>query len=335
MNIVYTVDNNFVPQLAAGMCSIMENNRASEQIDFYVIGLGISDKSKQMLNNFAELYNRKITIIEMQEIKSYLDFEFDTSGWSDIVLARLLIGDILPDDVERVLYLDGDTIVRGNLDELWEIDMKHCVIGASIEPTVPKDRLKNLDMAETDFYVNAGVLLIDLAKWRKEDIGNKIIEFYKARGGKLFANDQDAINGALKGRILPISPKYNFCNIYNQYPYRYLKKLMGPAKYFSEKVFKEAVANPVIIHYLGEERPWRAGNTHKYRKDYKNYLDRTPWKDTKDEQGWKIYFLCWRIFNIFMKPFPAVRYNIINILIPVFLNHRKKKLVKNKQMAGN
>ena len=105
---------------------------------------------------------------------------------------------------------------------------------------------------------------------------------------------------------------------------------MKPLEYISKDMFDDAVNNPVIIHYLGEERPWREGNKHKYRDDYKKYLSMTYWKDTPDEKGWKLYFFCWNIFNIVTKPFPGLRLKIINNLIPAFMKYRKRKLKKTK-----
>ena len=97
---------------------------------------------------------------------------------------------------------------------------------------------------------------------------------------------------------------------------------MKPAKYIEKEVFEDAVKNPTIIHYLGEERPWRIGNHHRYRKDYLYYLNKTPWKNQGLEKGWKFYFICWDIFNFVTKPFPGLRYKIVNALIPAFINKR-------------
>ena len=62
----------------------------------------------------------------------------------------------------------------------------------------------------------------------------------------------------------------------------------------------------------------------------KVYIDTLETKqyffEAKDEDGWLLYFTCWKIFNFFTKPFPKLRYNIINSLIPKFMNYRKKKL---------
>lgn len=202
--------------------------------------------------------------------------------------------------------------------------MDNCVIGACIEATVNIEQRINLNMEHTP-YVNAGVLLINMKKWRKEDTGKRIIDFYKANDGKLFANDQDAINGALKDEIFYLEPKYNFYNIYWYYPYHVLKKLIGTTWYYSLDTVTESINHPAIIHYLGEERPWRKGNTHKFKKEYQFYLDKTPWRNHPQDEGWTVYFFCWRIFNIIVKPFPMLRYKIINGLIPTFLNWRSKR----------
>ncbi len=329
MNILYTVNNGFVPQLATGICSVCENNKEEQFIHFYVLSLGITTDNKEKLNNLARRYNREISIIEIQDMNQYLDFEFDTLGWSPVILARLFMGKILPQEVERILYMDGDTIVIGSLKELWNLDLGDNVLGMSVEPTADRNR-KNALGLEDYYYHNSGVLLVDLVKWRQVKAEELLINFYREKEGKLFAADQDALNGALKGRIYPLLPKYNFCNIYYQYPYRYLSKLIAPKKYFSKEEFEDCVKNPVIIHFLGEERPWRKGNTHKYRDDYWKYLGMTDWKDTSIEEGWTTYFICWRLFNFFTKPFPAIRYNIINSLIPWFMKYRARQLKKVK-----
>ncbi len=329
MNILYTLNDKFVPQVAASITSICENNKKIDQLNFYLItpGGGLIIDNQKKLKKMVNQYDRKIEIMELKSLKSYFNFDFDTNGWNPIVLVRLLVDKILPKNIDKILYLDGDTICRGNLEELWKDNMENKVLGASIEPTVDKKRKKLLNL-ENSHYYNAGVLLINLKKWRNENIGTKIITYYELHTGKLFANDQDAINGALKDQIYTLSPKYNYCNIFDQYSYQFLKKLELPSKYISEEVFLEARSNPIIIHYLGEERPWRKYNTHKYRNEYKKYLLMTDWKNTEDEKGWGFYFFCWKVFNVITKPFDQIHYNVINSLIPVFMKHRSKKLKK-------
>lgn len=328
MDFVYTLNGNFSDKVGASLCSLFENNKESVTLNVYLIVIDMNEKDKKLFTKFGEAYQRKITIIEVESINQYFDFEYDTTGWNQIVLARLILDKLLPKTLDRIVYLDGDTIVINSVQQLWQVNMGESVVGACIEATVNANQKKSLQMGNIP-YINAGVLLINLRKWRQRETGKRIISYYKKHNGMLFANDQDAINGSLKEEIFYLDPKYNFYNIYWHYPYRVLKKIMGNSFYYSKETVAESILHPVIIHYLGEERPWRKGNTHKYRKEYCYYLKKTPWKDTPQEKGWQIYFFAWRTFNLIMYPFPMMRYKIITKLIPQIIKFRAKKIKKN------
>ena len=323
MNILYAVNTKYIPQVGASICSVCENNTGFDGITFYVIGLDLSEKDKKHLVRLAKGYSRQLLTIEIENIENYFDFDYSVFGWNPIILARLLMGKLLPESVERVLYLDADTIVIGNLSGLWNRKLDGKTLAMCSEPTVNRKRKEMLGLMDY-YYHNSGVLLVNLLKWRETGALDRILDYAYKNREKLFAIDQDAINGALKDEIAELLPKYNFSNIYTTYPYRFLRKLSKPQRYITKGLFDESRADPVIIHYLGEERPWRKGNTHKYRKEYKYYLSKTAWADTPDEEGWKLYFICWKLFNIVTKPFPAIRYKIIDSLIPAFINYRAK-----------
>lgn len=327
MNILYTIDNNFVPQLSAAMCSVCENNKNVEDIHFYLFSMNISKENKKKLTDFIESYKRKLDIIEIPDLKTYFTKDFDTNGWTNVVLARLLLDKLLPNDIDRVLYLDADSVVLGDLSDFYNLDLKGKVLAMAIEPTVNKERKNKLGLKKY-YYHNSGVLLIDLKKWRTKNIGNKVIDFFIKNKRVIFAPDQDALNGELKDNIYSLPPKYNYFNIYNQYNYRFFVKLLKPLDYISKDVYDDSVKNPLIIHYLGEERPWRKGNRHKYKKQYIKYLNLTPYSNQGYENGWTLYFICWNIFNFVMKPFPSLRYKIMDYLIPKVIAKRRAKLKK-------
>lgn len=329
MNLLYTTNDLFAAKVGASICSVFENNRDMEQITVYIIGTDISAENQRRFSQLADAYQRTIQYLPLGDLKTYFSFDFDTLGWNPIVLARLLLDKLLPPDIDRILYLDGDTVVLRSLKELWETPFHDSVLGGCIEATVTQSRRTELGMEHLP-YINSGVLLINLKLWRNEHWGDAIIDYYRTQGGHLFAPDQDAINGTLLDRILYLPPKYNFYNIYWFYPYRYLKQLMKNAYYYSEDVYRESLAHPTIIHYLGEERPWREGNHHKFRENYHQYLALTPWRDEPPETGWKAYFFFWDIFNVVMRPFPALRYHIVDALIPAFMKWRKKQLQNAK-----
>lgn len=327
MNILYVLDNNFISQVAASICSVCENNINTE-IFFHVFAHNVTSDNENSLINFVNRYNQKIKIYELNDLSKYFNSNYDTLGWRPVILGRLVCDKILPSNVEKILYLDGDTIVIDSLSELYNTDLENCYIGACIEPTVDKQRKNGLGLKDHPYY-NSGVLLIDLKKCRKDNIFPNIVEYYINNKDKIFAPDQDAINGYLKGKIYTLAPKYNFVNSFKFYPYKVLDKIAGEKCFVDLESYKDSLNNPVIIHFLGEERPWREGNTNSFSDQYIKYANKTPW-GYQMEKGWSLYFFFWNIFNFVMIPFPMLRYKIINGLIPFVMKLRKNK-IKNKE----
>lgn len=333
INIVYTTDDNFIPQINAAVASVLENNRNND-IHIYLMSKGVTDAHKESLTDFVNSYDQSITIIEIPDIAALTGREIDTGGWNDIVLSRLFLDKLLPTDVEKILYLDGDTIVRQDLSPLYNMDIRNSVLAAAIEPVVPKHRKKAIGLDGHAPYYNAGVLLMNLKLWKERDTGKRIMDFFAAHDYKLFANDQDAINGCLKNEIFPISFTYNFANTYCFYPYSAIMRWLPEGNRISKLHYKEIVKDPVIVHYLGEERPWRHGSCHRFGADFFKYYKLTPigrnrkTRGSVMEYGWEKYFFCFYTFSFFMKPFPDLRLAIINSLIPAFMKYRKKQREK-------
>ena len=123
MNIVFTSDNNFVRQMSAAIISILENNK-DEQIKIYILSKGIEKANQDCLLQMVKDYDQEMFVIELGDVHQYFETKIDTGGWNDIVLSRLFLDRILPRDVERVIYLDGDVIVRHSLKSLWNTDLK-------------------------------------------------------------------------------------------------------------------------------------------------------------------------------------------------------------------
>lgn len=326
MDFLFTVDNNFIPQLAASICSICKNNLSAKSLHFYILADKVSSENKNKLTNFITEQDRDVHFIDISGFIRTFDDEFDTLGWNEVIMARILMSRFIPSEVHKIIYLDGDTIVRNSLEDLWNTDLGGNILAAAMEPTVDAKRRCSLGLEDLPYF-NSGVLLVDLDKWREQNAEQLILNYCINHKEKLFAPDQDAINAALSNSIAPLSPKYNFCNIISIYPYSMMKKLMNC--YVDESVYNEAKVNPFIIHYLGEERPWRKGNKHEYRDDYVHYLSMTPWANTPMESGWELYFFAWNIFNSITKHAPMLRYRIINGLIPAFMKIRKR--ARNRQ----
>ena len=328
MDFIYASDENYVRHAAASMVSLMENNRQADEVVFHFLSMGIKSESKRILEELCARYGRRVTVYELGDLKNWFSFEFNARGFAQSTLARLLVGRILPEKVERALYVDCDTIVLDDLSPLFSLDMGRNYVGMVAEPTATKGRRVQLALKDEQPYFNAGILLINLKLWRQENAEKQVLDYYAAHDGNLLAPDQDALNGAFAGRILELQPRYNFGSVQIYYPWKAQKRISSPTPFMDEETYRQGTEKPAIIHYLGEERPWREGNRHRYRDKYDLYLNMTPWANYPKDKGWQAYFVCFSVFNTLVKPFPVLRWRIIDRLIPVFMKHREKKLKK-------
>ena len=208
---------------------------------------------------------------------------------------------------DRYLYLDCDTAVCASLEQLYNKDLKGNICGAVMEPTIYAQTKKMIGLKKTDKYFNSGVLLIDMKAWREAEIDAKLRAYYRGIDGKSAFCDQDAINAVLKGRILPLPPRYNFFSNYYYFDYSALVKLDRNYMGFSERAFKLAKAHPTVVHYAGDERPWIKGSCNPYGHIYRDYLKMTPWAGTPQEEGKERYMAAYHAMNLMTKFAPGLR----------------------------
>lgn len=321
MNVAYAANDNYARHLGVSMCSLFDSNVKEREIHVYILSVGITEESREKLESIRKRYGRNIHYIEMEDLKERISFPVDTGRFDISTLGRLFLGEMLPEEVRRVLYLDCDTVIIRRLKNMWNIDLEGNVAGAVQEPTIYQEVKEDIGLGKADPYYNAGVLLIDLEKWRKENLGRKMMEFYGSREGKLFANDQDVINHVLKGQIKSIMPLYNFFPNYRYFHYKDLVKMSEAYAHISKSELHRAKHHPVIIHYMGDERPWKAGNLNHYRRAYEIYLEKTPWKGTAKEKGQELYMLAYHAMDYATFLCPPVR----RIISRKYIENAKKK----------
>lgn len=307
MNVVYASNDNYARHLAVSLYSLLDHNRDMEDIHVYVLSMNLSGETKDQLKKVTDEFRRELAVIELGNLKERFSYEVDTGGFDLSIMARLFIGEVLPEETERVLYLDCDTVVLSSLKRLWETDLKTFLLGAVMEPTIYPSIKEEIGLLPSEPYYNSGVLLIDMMRWRKENAQKLLLDFYCSKGGKLFAGDQDTINGALKGRIKPLSPRYNFFTNYRYYRYSHLVRLSPVYGKLRSKSFKEAKKHPAILHFMGDERPWKEGNLNHYRRAYDHYLSLTPWAGVPKEKGSRLYMAAYHLMDYATLVCPPVR----------------------------
>lgn len=306
MNVVYVSNDGYVEHLAAGLHSVYAENRDSV-VNAFVVSVGIKEENADGLRAISESFGQTLHIIEFSDIADKLGFDAEGERFNISTFGRFFLGDLLPEPIDRVIYMDSDTVVTGSLKGMWEQDLKENVVACAMEPTIYKETKEALGFKAEEPYYNAGVMLIDLDKWRRENTKDRLLEFYKANVGKLKFCDQDAINVILKNRISTLNPKYNFFSNYYYFSYRALVKINSAYDEIGEKNFIEAKEHPSIVHFAGDERPWKAGCRNHYAGVYDANLAETKWADSDKERGSERYMVLYHAMNVVTGICPGVR----------------------------
>lgn len=285
LNVVYHSSDLFAPVLAASLASLFENNKSFDEIHVYIFEYPMNEVCKERLCLLATEYKRNLHFILMPDINKEEDLGLAVvkhSGWFFYSYIKLYLDDYLPKNVERVLYLDSDVLVVGDLTELWEMDLQGNAAAGVID-CLGEEYYKTLGLGSEAYYCNSGVILEDLKAWQKKKIGNRVREYCKENGGYVFFMEQTAFNAGLQGNMLILHPKYNMYTMMEILTYQQVMKLRNVKRFYPENAIKEAVDHPVIIHltstFLLNSRAWYEDSMHPRRGEYKKYLNLTPWKD--------------------------------------------------------
>lgn len=279
MDVLYTCDNKYVWLMGISAISMFENNKELDNLHVWLLGENISVENKGVLKKIGDKYNKEITVLDVPQLD--IPEELVSARWPLSAFTRLYSGELLPKNLNKVLYLDCDTIIRGSLEELDNWDVSGKVVWG-IKDCVGKEYKKNIGLKADDLYINAGVLLMNLEKLRKIDISNRLSS-YMAKYEKIINYaDQDVLNGTFRNYIGVLPPQYNVMTTGAVYSYKNIQILRRPTNYYTEKELNTAVTNPVLIHYTTNMlivRPWFANTNHPWANEFRKYMGLSPWRD--------------------------------------------------------
>jgi lipopolysaccharide biosynthesis glycosyltransferase len=264
IDIVVACDAGFAQHLAVMLLSLADTN-SQHDLSVFVLWSGPTDEEDKL-----------------RRVLASTPFEFSFINVSDGALsnlavrvnftvmtyARLLIADLLPRELDRILYLDGDILVRGDIGGLWTTDLRGKTVGAVVDnPPYPFNR--TLGLPADDPYFNAGVLVIDLRRWRDLNIGERCLVFAREHPDRLRYCDQCALNFILHNDWTALDRVWNF-------------QSMDVAHFVNGNVRFDAVdpqqlAAARLIHFSGRSKPWHYLNDHPLKGEYMRYRSRTPW----------------------------------------------------------
>lgn len=255
------------------MTSICEN-KGDENIHFHILVDTIKLPNEKTLKGIADKYSQLITFHKVDHRKLENCPIRKNDHVSIAAYYRILIPMIIPNSVDKVLYLDCDMVVLSDLDDLWNTDIKDKAVGVVPDMFSQDIRVYNrLDYEMHLGYFNSGVLLMNLNYWRTNNLSIRILDYIDKNPDKLMCWDQDALNYVLRDTKVNLPLRFNVQDGF------YWKDPFVAKKYWEDMY--EAAKNPVILHYTGIIKPWFKECTHPKKDLYWKYKSLSPWRGQK------------------------------------------------------
>ena len=288
IHIAACLDRGYVMPTGVMMYSACANN-PDVDIDFHlVIDESVTtDDKKDLVETIIQFEGKKVLFYQ---VDSQLSKKYPLTHENRLTHAayyRIFLPEILPDHICKVIYLDGDCIVRHSLIPLWNTDFSGCAV-AVVFDAYEGDRIiyNRLSYPYKKGFFNSGVLLVNLKYWRDYNIVTTCGEFVKHYPEKIMQEDQDVLNVVLQDKILLIPVTYNFQTAF-------LRKVPRWDYWKYEKEIKKAITDPTIVHFTEGDKPWYkySHDPHPYRSTFLKYLYLTKWKAFRIERRSKIQIL--------------------------------------------
>jgi lipopolysaccharide biosynthesis glycosyltransferase/glycosyltransferase involved in cell wall biosynthesis len=262
--VVFAADINYVPMVTTTIYSMLVNASKECFYDVYILEKDIGPYYGRLLDDFFSGFeNANVRCVNVNGYVGKYNLHTSNEHISVETYYRFLIQKILP-SYDKVIYLDSDLIVNGDVSELFSVDLGDNLIAAARDI----DYLGNLNMndgarmkytrevlelVEPYDYFQAGVLVLNTAEMRKLYPFQKWLEI--AAEPKYIYDDQDILNAHCQGRVTYLDNEWNVMNdccgrIANVFSH-------APAAVYD--AFMAAYKRPKILHYAGFQKPWKPG----------------------------------------------------------------------------
>ena len=271
-------DENYALPLAVMLASLEANLGSEVKVVAHVLHSGLQPATRQKIA--ASVDSRRIEIdwipVEPQQLAIAAGTlrSFDTVSLASY--HRLLLPTLLPATLDRVIYLDCDLVLLHDLWDLWRTDVSGHCLGA-VRELLEQARYaaspsgvrlyRELGLPPDLELFNAGVMLINLARWRQRLLGPRAFHYLREAGTELRWHDQEALNVVVAGDWLPLDVRWNV----TLHAYR---DQTDPA-------LRALVEQPRIVHYNASVKPWQSHYRLSQRELFFRYVDATQWS------GWR------------------------------------------------
>lgn len=257
INILCATDNNYAPYCGVMLTSLFESNKGSRFEVWNLIDGDLSEENRQKFEELACQYKNVIHLVAMDNERlrncpiNRLNNE-DTHKYITLpTYYRLLATELLPEEVHKVIYLDCDIAVNGDITPLWNVDLTDKAIACVRDCYVFDKQIdERLGYPSEAGYFNAGVAVYNLDYWRKEHVSERIFDYIKEKGSQLKFMDQDAVNGELWAEKTFVPERFNFQVVYfHPIAWQYYTQEF-------KQVLLDECKKAVIIHYCFVLKAW-------------------------------------------------------------------------------
>ncbi len=258
-------DKKYLPGLKALLQSILSHKTDPSPWTVHVIYSGISSSTRKNIQAWTK---GKLDIqwlpIRVATLKKYpACVHTRQMAYAKIHLLEMIPG------VDKLLWIDADTLVLKDLRLLWDTDMKGACLAAAQDTRLPWMPLgmpyaKNIGNTQNHKYFNSGVMLIDFTRFERTDFMKEAKRFIAEHSKDIQYCDQDVFNAFFYERWAELDPRWNRQSSHDSFPEAY------------------------IAHYTHSRKPWSYYSKHQDKKLFFDYLDQTPWKGWRPSVPWRI-----------------------------------------------
>jgi len=256
IHLAIAFDQNYLQQFYALLSSILENTK-KRKLRFHLISPDLSEIEKEHIQSYIDSQNAESIFYTLNE-NTFKDLVL-TGKWTHAVYYRLFFPMLVSAEVSRLLYLDSDTVVVNDLSELYDIDLENYPVGAVYDNYVKEQPLIGISKGN---YFNSGVLLIDIKRWKEQDISKKALLYLKKYPERIIYVDQCGLNAVLKENWKRLDYKYNVL-------YTYIPTEASKAE------LKHFISDKIVIHFT-LQRPWDFLCKYRLRSLHWHYLMISP-----------------------------------------------------------
>lgn len=211
--IACSTDERYAPGLAVMVRSMLDHHPGARRIQLYVLESDLQKKTKEKL--LASWKDSRLSVTFLKPETTKIENLTRFNGVHQAMYFHLMLSELLPHH-HKILKMDADMLLFADIEELWNTDLTSHPAAAALElrsPTVSSEwalpNYKELGIPPQTPYFNAGLMLINLDMWRKEEIAAKIIDHTKRYEKIIRYWDQDGVNAVLGGRFLILDPRWN------------------------------------------------------------------------------------------------------------------------------